>query len=167
MKSVIVVRKYQDSDLEPCRRLWLELVEWHREIYSDLSIGGGEPELFFDKHLAKIGPNQIWVAAFEEKVIGIVGLIIDGKEAEMEPIIVSRAFRGQGVGKKLVERAVYEARRAGVKYLNVAPVARNAKAIQFLHSAGFKNLGHLQFFMDFSDRKWKPSLKLYECEFDY
>ena len=85
----------------------------------------------------------------------------------MEPVIVSKACRGQGVGRMLVEKAVDEARKREMKYLNVMPVARNPKAIQFFHGMGFKTLGHVQLFMDLSGKKWKSTLKLHERDFEY
>jgi hypothetical protein len=56
------IRKYQPEDLEQCRDLWRELVEWHREIYQDPTIGGTHPEEYFNKHLAEVGSDQLWVA---------------------------------------------------------------------------------------------------------
>ncbi|HUV98042.1 MAG TPA: GNAT family N-acetyltransferase, partial [Candidatus Paceibacterota bacterium] len=69
--------------------LWKELTEWHRHICQDPSIGGAHPEEYFDKHLAKAGPERLWVAVQDSKVVGLVGLIVNGKEAEIEPVIVS------------------------------------------------------------------------------
>jgi len=167
MTQTINLRRYQESDLEQCRSLWRELVEWHRKIYSDSSIGGDTPELFFDKHLVKVGADGVWVAAREDSVVGLIGLEIENEEGTIEPVIVSKNYRGQGVGKRLVEKAVDEARKRGVKHLNVMPVVRNKRAIHFLHEMGFNNLGHVQLFMDLSGKKWKSSLKLYEEEFDF
>lgn len=117
-----------------------ELTEWHREIYQDKTIGGEHPEDRFDKHLATVGPNQIWVAVRGSQVLGLVGLILRGDEAEIEPIIVSKAHRGVGIGSQLFETAIAEARRRAVRLLTVRPVARNIETIQFLHKHGFKNV---------------------------
>jgi len=163
-----LVRRYQESDLERCRGLWRELTEWHREIYQDSTIGGEHPENYFDKHLAKVGPEQLWVAEHNAKVVGLIGLtsgLYD--EVEVEPLIVSRAYRGKGVGKQSIQTVIAEARRRGLRSLNVSPVGRNIKAIQFLHNQGFKNLGCIQLFIDLIDHKWKDGPELFGCKFKF
>jgi GNAT superfamily N-acetyltransferase len=167
MAARIVIRAYQEGDREQCRSLWRELTEWHREIYQDPSIGGKHPEDYFDKHLAKVGREHIWVAVQASKVIGLVGLIIEENEAEIEPIIVSKTYRHKGIDKRLLKAVVCEARKKGVPYLNVKPVARNVKTIRFFHKQGFKTVGHIDLFMNFSNRSWKSGLKVHGCEFDF
>jgi ribosomal protein S18 acetylase RimI-like enzyme len=167
MATPVVVRAYQEEDREQCRSLWRELTEWHREIYGDPHIGGEHPEDCFDKHLAKVGPEHIWVAIQDSKVVGLVGLVVEEGEAEIEPIIVSRNHRRMGIGKRLIETVVSEARKKGVHYLDVKPVARNMQAIRFLYEQGFKIVGHVDLFMDFSSRTWKSGLEIHGCKFDY
>ena len=166
MVASFVIRKYQDDDKEQRRVLWRELTEWHREIYGDPSIGGEHPEDHFDKHLAKVGPDHLWVAVHSSLVVGLVGLVID-EEAEVEPLIVSEAYRGKGIGTQLIKSVVSAARTKGVKFLNVGPVGRNIQAIQFLCKQGFSNLGHIELFMDFSNRVWKPGPEIFGCRFHF
>jgi GNAT superfamily N-acetyltransferase len=147
--------------------LWRELTEWHREIYADPAIGGENPEDLFDKHLSKAGADHIWVAVGKSGVVGFVGLEVRGEEARIEPLIISRAFRRRGIGEQLVETAISEARKLGVKVLNVSPVARNAEAVRFFYKMGFRNIGHVGLFMDFQNRKWKSSLELHGRKFDF
>jgi len=167
MSRTLIIRQYQGGDREQCRSLWRELTEWHREIYQDPNIGGEHPEDYFDKHLAKVGPEQLWVAVRDSKVVGLVGIIIEGTEAEIEPLIVAKAFRGKGIGAELVKTVVAEARKKGAKFLNVEPVARNMGTIKFLYEQGFKNLGHIQLFMSFTDYKWKQGPELFGCKFNF
>jgi len=167
MTISLTIRKYREDDREECRSLWRELTEWHREIYQDTSIGGEHPEEYFDKHLAKVGADKLWVAVHDYKVVGLVGLIAEGNEAEIEPLIVSKQYRGKGIGKQLIETVIYEARRIGVRFLSVKPVARNMKTIKILYKRGFKNLGHIELFMDFSDYAWKQGPEIFGCKFDF
>ncbi len=161
------IRKYQPVDLEQCRDLWRELVEWHREIYQDLTIGGEHPEEYFDKYLAEAKPDHIWVADHDSQVIGLAGLIIRGGEAELEPLIVSKSHRRKGIGEQLVKTVVNEVRNRGIHHLNVKPVARNIQAIAFLYKRGFTKLGSIELFIDFSDYAWKQGPELFGCKFDY
>jgi len=167
MALIFTIRSYQSGDREQCRNLWKELTEWHREIYGDSTIGGEHPEDHFDEHLAKVGPNHLWVAVQGSKVVGLVGLIVEGKEAEVEPLIVSKAYRHKGIGKKLVRTVVSEARNLGVKILTVEPVARNVQAIRFFYDQGFKSLGQIELCMDFCDYPWKAGPKLFERSFNF
>lgn len=168
MSTSFVIRKYQNEDRKQCRFLWRELTEWHREIYQDPTIGGKSPEDYFDEHLKEVGADQIWVAVHKSQVIGLVGLVIEEKEGEIEPIIIKRDFRKKGIGKQLIETVISEVRSRGMRFLKVRPVARNIEAMKFLHKRGFKNLGHIEMFMDLSDSKrrpWKVGPEISGCKF--
>jgi N-acetylglutamate synthase-like GNAT family acetyltransferase len=163
-----LIRVYQEKDLEDCRSLWAELTQHHRELYNDPSIGGAQPGLFFDRHLKQAGANHIWVAERDGRVIGLVGLLFSGLEAEVEPIIVLRDCRGAGVGQSLLAQAVAAARQAGVHYLNVRPVSRNLEAILFFFREGFELLGRPELFMDLQapeSGRWKPGPEVLGCSF--
>jgi GNAT superfamily N-acetyltransferase len=167
MAEKLTIRRYRRTDRESCCRLWRDLTERHREIYSDATIGGQDPEDFFDKHLRKVGEKNVWVAVLGRKVVGLLGMIIDDEEAEMEPVVVHHSHRGKGVGSALVRTAIKEAEKLGVKYLNVRPVARNAEAIKFFRTKGFENIGRIELFMDFSDKRWKTGIDLHDLPFRY
>ncbi|HUW43034.1 MAG TPA: GNAT family N-acetyltransferase [Thermoplasmata archaeon] len=167
MVEKLTTRRYRRTDRESCRRLWRDLTERHREIYSDPTIGGQDPEDCFDKHLKKVGEKNIWVAVIGGKVVGFLGIILDNEEAEMEPVVVHHSHRGKGVGSALVETAINESERLGVKYLSVRPVARNAEAIKFFRAKGFENIGHIELFMDFSDKRWKTGIEVHDLPFRY
>jgi len=160
------VRKYELSDREQCRRLWSELTEWHREIYEDPTIGGEHPEDRFDEHLAKVGPERLWVATYNSQVVGLVGLIVEGEEAEIEPIIVGESYRRRGLGEKLLQKVVSEAKKMGIRFLCVKPVARNIEAMEFLYRQGFRSLGQIELCMDFVEYAWKPGPVIHECKFN-
>lgn len=149
------VRPYDPGDLQACRDLWVELTEHHRSIYGEATIGGDDPGSQFDDHLAAVGAQRLWVAVQDGVIVGLTGLIVDGSAAEVEPVVVSPAARGAGIGTALVERAVAEARAVGVGLLSVRPVARNTSALRFFRDAGFDVLGHIEAFMDLEgDREW-------------
>lgn len=167
MKKSLVIRKYRSSDMEHCRSLWKELTEWHRHIYKDPTIGGENPENYFDDHLAKVGPDKLWVAIEGDALVGLIGLAIAAEEAEIEPLIVSRGHRKKGIGKKLVKTVVSEARKQGVRLLSVKPVARNIPAIKFFYMHGFRNLGEVELFLDLRGHKWELGPELFGCSFSF
>jgi hypothetical protein len=45
----LVIRNYEPHDLVDCRRLWIELTQWHRDSYDSASIGGDNPGIFFSQ----------------------------------------------------------------------------------------------------------------------
>jgi GNAT superfamily N-acetyltransferase len=167
MKESITIRAYQDRDREDCRSLWRELTDRHREIYGDPTIGGEHPEDYFDKHLAKVGSGNIWVALRGSCVVGFVGLIVEGNEGEVEPLIVTRSHRHEGIGTQLVRKVISEAHERGIRFLDVKPVARNKEAVRFFCRHGFAVLGHLDMFMDFSGGTWKSGVKIHGCRFEF
>jgi GNAT superfamily N-acetyltransferase len=153
------VRNYRPADLAACRSLWVELTEWHRQIYDSPELGGADPGRKFDEHLERVGGERIWLATINGDVVGLVGVIQTEDEIELEPIVVSEPWRGRGIGRQLAEHVVGEARAAGIGQLLVRPVARNAAAIRFFHDLGFDALGQLELVLDFrpsADQLWRP-----------
>ena len=168
--SVLTIRKYDSSDQKACRSLWAEMVERHREIYDDPSIGGDDPGLEFDQHLNTVGREHIWVAESGGTVVGLVSLIVCGEQAEVEPMVVASSHRGAGIGRELVSHVIEEAKRLGVLCLCVKPVARNEEAISFFYDAGFRTLGHIQLFRWLGESfpgQWKRGPELFGKKFDY
>jgi len=161
------IRKYLPSDRKACRDLWVELVERHRQLYQDPSIGGANPEDYFDQHLAKIGAEKLWIASFGLRTIGFMGIEVDGDEVEIEPLIVSQPYRSKGVGKMLVQAAIAEAHKIGARKISVKPVARNIEAINFFFNQGFRNIGHIQLFISFQRQQWKEGLNLFDLRFSF
>ena len=164
------IRPYESEDRDRCRSLWVEMTQRHRDIYNDPSIGGDDAGLEFDKHLDQVGSKRVWVATVEQDVVGLVALIQNGEEAEIEPVVVAAKHRGHGIGRRLLAHAIEEAKRLGVLCLGVKPVARNEEAISFFHDAGFRTLGHIQMFIWLGPSQpdqWRPGPELFGKPFDY
>jgi N-acetylglutamate synthase-like GNAT family acetyltransferase len=138
-------------------------VQTHRDLYEDPAIGGEDPGIHFDSYLLNPSLSGAWVADYRTKVIGLAGLLIEGDEGELEPLVVARVYRNQQVGKMLVDQILGEARRRGLQYLNVRPVARNVEAIRFFVSSGFAVAGRVELFMDLQEpnKNWKEGLSLH------
>jgi len=150
--------------------MWRELTDRHREIYDDPTIGGPDPGEHFDRHLARVGSERIWVAVSGGQVVGLAGLVLKDGEAELEPLVVHHAFRRHGIGTRLIEAVVAAAREAGVRYLNVRPVGRNIEGVRFFYRRGFRALGHVELFIDLSEperRVWRPGPRIFGCQLDF
>ena len=166
----VMIREYQDQDLESCKHLWRELTQRHRDIYLDQSIGGDDPGIYFEPYLKKTNLAGLWVAEEASTIVGMAGLLVDDQEAEIEPLVIRSEFRSRGVGALLIEQLKSEASARGVKYLSIRPVARNVEAIQCFHRAGFSLLGHLEMFLDLTkqgDEGWKDGITIHGSAFRY
>lgn len=166
----ILIRGYQERDLEGCKQLWRELTQRHREIYSDPSIGGDDPGIHFEAYLKRTNLHQLWVAEEDSVVVGMAGLLMDGDEAEIEPIVIRSGFRSKGTGSLLIEKLKVEAKEHGVSYLSIRPVARNVEAIECFYRAGFSLLGHLEMFLDLTEEdpgNWQDGVTIHGYRFRY
>ncbi len=163
------IRAYEAADLDACRSLYAQLVEHHREIYDDPSIGGDDPGAGFDEYLALPTRVITWVAVHGDDLVGLTGLLWEGDESTVEPVIVSHHRRGTGVGRALIETAIEESRQRGATYVNIKPVARNASAIKAFHELGFRTLGHVQLFLslDDDDSGWQSGIDVHGRTFDF
>lgn len=162
------MRGYETPDREACRDLWVELTEWHRRIYDSPGIGGNDPGRQFDEHLGRVGAEHIWVAEVDGAVVALAGLIPGDNEAEMEPLVVSEAYRGEGIGRLLAEYVIAAARRDGVRQLKVRPVARNREAVRAFHALGFNVIGHVDLFMDLGppdQQSWQAGERIAKRDF--
>ncbi|MFX0064333.1 MAG: GNAT family N-acetyltransferase [Candidatus Hermodarchaeota archaeon] len=168
-KHQVIIRGYQEGDKEKCHELWFELTERHREIYNDPSIGNEDPGYYFDEHLKRVGSHRIWIAESKGLVIGMVGLIVKGEEAEIEPVIVKKEHRNRGIGKILLNFIIREAEQTGIRFLSIKPVIRNIEAIRTFYNVGFQNVGSIELFMDLKKEKeneWN-SVSIFGLEFYY
>jgi N-acetylglutamate synthase-like GNAT family acetyltransferase len=161
MADGTTIRGYRADDRDACRALWVELTAWHRRIYGDDSIGGDDPAHFFDEHLERVGPENVWIAERDRRVVGFAGLIVEAPSSELEPVVVSESQRGSGIGRALVETVVAEARTRGLRRVQVRPAARNAEALRFFHACGFDVLGQLELTFDLArPERWRPGERL-------
>lgn len=152
------IRRYRPEDLEQCRSLWTDLTAWHRQLYADQSIGGSHPGAGFDAHLADVGPERIWVAEQEGRVLGMAGMIVRGKKVELEPLTVRAGCRGAGIGRELAEAVLSAARAEGAEQVVVRPTGRNADAIRVFHALGFDVVSRVELVHDLREGdRWRDS----------
>jgi ribosomal protein S18 acetylase RimI-like enzyme len=162
----MIVRGYRDGDLEGCRALWVELTQWHRDLYDAPEIGGDDPGGYFDEHLERVGAGNLWVAVDGDAVVGFVGMIPEGRTAELEPIVVAGEARGRGVGRALADAVLAEARQRELRQVTARPAARNAEALRFFRARGFDVLGQVELVCDLvAPERWRPGETLAGREF--
>jgi GNAT superfamily N-acetyltransferase len=97
-------------------------------------------------------------------------LIVNGEQAEIEPIVVKSTCRRHGIGRALIDAVIHEANRLNILCLSVKPVARNDEALAFFYESGFRSLGQIELFMWLgasSPCEWKSGLTLLGKSFFY
>jgi GNAT superfamily N-acetyltransferase len=167
-----IIREYQALDYTACRALWDQLAQYHADIYNDPSIAGDDPGRGLDEYLGRGDCCGMWVAELDDNVVGFTGLLdVVGEEgvAEIEPVVVERSSRGEGVGTKLIEYVTKIAREKGFLFLAIRPELRNEKAFVMYVNLGFAHVGSLQLFKELapSDRKWKSGIRIHDKELYY
>jgi len=90
-------------------------------------------ETYFDKG------GAFYVLENEEgKIVGTLGLCrIDKRTCELRKMYLAKAYRGRGLGKKLMEKALAEARRLGFQKMILETASVLTEAIQLYRSYGF------------------------------
>jgi ribosomal-protein-alanine N-acetyltransferase len=98
------------------------------------------PELFWSE-LAGV-PDSRWytVAVSHDEIVGYVGLMSVGAQGDVQTIAVDRASRGMGVGGRLIDGLLDEARRRGCTEVLLEVAADNADAQSLYVGKGFSAL---------------------------
>lgn len=159
--AVATIRRYEPEDLDACRSLWAD-----RGLYEDSTIGGDDPGSGFDAHLVEVGPDRLWVAEQDGRVVGLAGVIVHGRKAELEPLSVRAGCRGAGIGRQLAEVVIAAARKEGAGQIFVRPTGRNAQAIRIFHALGFDVISRVELVYDLTDdERWREGEDVAGCTF--
>jgi putative acetyltransferase len=134
--SDVVIRPFQPGDEVAFRELneaWISryfvVEEAERDILNDpvgniLAIGG-----------------HIFLATSEESPVGCCALIpMQPDGFELAKMAVAENLRGKGIGRKLLEYAIVQARRFGASRLYLETNRRLANAIHLYESIGFEHV---------------------------
>ena len=68
---------------------------------------------------AQIAAGEVWVAADFAEILGYIVMRLNGISLHIENVAVAPARHGEGVGKALLNFAEAEARRVGLKKLDL------------------------------------------------
>jgi len=86
------------------------------------------------------------LASVGGRAAGCVGLRpLDAETAEMKRLFVRNEFRGLGIGRRLVDRIVQEARRIGYRRLRLDTVPQMVEAIRMYQASGFVEIPPYRF----------------------
>jgi GNAT superfamily N-acetyltransferase len=166
--SALTIRAYRPTDHRECRLLWAELTAADAGLYGGAS--DDDSGAAFEEYLTRLDLSGMWVAAdVGGGVVGLVGLVLDGRGGQVEPVIVAAARRGEGIGRALLEHVAGEARRRGLGQLSISPATRNLDAIRCLHAAGYDALARVTLAIDLNRKEaaWQDGIDLHDLRFRY
>jgi GNAT superfamily N-acetyltransferase len=141
-RTEVGVRPYRPTDHNAGHRLWAELVEQQWELYGAPRHDGDDPGAGFEEYLTRLDLAGMWVAD-DHGVIGLVGLVLDGRGGAVDPVVVTGRRRGEGIGRALLTHVAEQAKHRGLRELTISPEWRNAGAVHCLHAAGFDILTNI------------------------
>ncbi|MBI4097434.1 MAG: GNAT family N-acetyltransferase [Candidatus Levybacteria bacterium] len=105
---------------------------------------------YLTKQLQKIAKNQsvVLLVFIGEKLIGISGIDMRDRATSHQGVFgisIDRDFRGEGIGKKLIEIIIKEAKEKipQLKIISLGVFGDNPKACKIYESFGFVELGRL------------------------
>jgi GNAT superfamily N-acetyltransferase len=167
--GTLTIRPYRPADHRACRQLWAELAEEHTARY-EIANASTDPGAAFEEYLTRLDIGGMWVAEDRtDGVVGFVGLILDGRVGEIDPVVVAARRRGQGIGRLLLEYVAERARARGVRQLTVSPALRNVEAIHCLHAAGYDALARITLTLELTGRgqSWRDGVDVHDLRFRY
>lgn len=127
------------EDIEQASRLFREYESW---LDVDLCFQSFEAELAaLPGKYAQPG-GRLLLAKEDEKTAGCVALRkIDVEICEMKRLFVRREFRGSGLGKKLAETLIEEARAIGYRKMRLDTLSdKMPAAVRLYHALGFREI---------------------------
>jgi GNAT superfamily N-acetyltransferase len=167
-RTTVGVRPYRPADHSACRHLWAEFTEQQRAFHNDPTLGGPDPGAGFEEYLTRLDLSGMWVAD-DGLVVGLVGLVLDGRGGAVDPVVVTARRRGEGIGRALLTHVTEQARRRGLRELTISPALRNIEAIHCLHAVGYDLLTNVTMSLNLSGRTggFQSDLELHGQRFRY
>lgn len=150
--DAVVVRPAVEADAEAIGDLWEELVRFHRYLDPDLpgaaSKGG---QLYARRIVERLNDThtRTLVAASDGLIVGyVLGVIVDLVPEMFAPenggfladIFVLESYRGQGIGRRLVDSLAHWFRSRGVDHMELYVAARNPSGRAFWDAMGARDV---------------------------
>lgn len=167
-----LIRYPRLSDLE---QLWKYINDLSQEktyiSFQGEEISLSEEEIFLNNALKKIDLKESVVLVVESggKIVGISDVNKLGraeKHTAIFGITLAKEFRGKGIGRKLMEKVLEEAKKNldDIKLIRLVCFADNTNACKLYESIGFKEFGKLPGGILYKGKPTDEILMYYEIE---
>ena len=155
MKQNIAIKKVKKNDLQTILKLQQELSKHHEKMTPTKDFKLYEKKRknttrdlkkFILEHLNKKS-SLILLAYYQEKSVGFsisfvketIPIFKIRKYGYISDLYVKRKYRGQKIGKKLINLSINFFKKKKLKFVELAVRSYNQKAIKVYHKAGFKD----------------------------
>lgn len=141
----ILIRKASDSDLPVIGKLMAELIV----VMSDTKGIDNSSVLKNCQNLSSDINSHFLVAEIDDAVVGFINfttrktILHDGPSGLIDELVITKSYRGKGIGKQLVSAAIKMCRQLGCCEVEVSTEKANIKAKEFYRKCGFKERGIL------------------------
>jgi len=93
----------------------------------------------------KRNPNNSFICRLNKKIIGGILCGHDGRKGFIYHTVVNEKYRGQGIGKMLVENAIKSLQEEHITKIGVLVNSDNPSGADFWESLGFNHFDDLQY----------------------
>lgn len=125
------------DDYDEVARLWVNAEGVGLHDFEDSREGIA---LYLDRN-----PGMSFVAKYNGILIAAVLCGHDGRRGSINHLAVSPEYRGQGIGKALVNRCLSELQKAGIRKCNIVVFQDNTSGLEFWHKFAWKEREDLVF----------------------
>ena len=110
------------------------------QLYKQL--GGEKKQVPLKEVLAEDNAITLAYCEHNDQIIGIASMctyaVISGKKGWIEDVVVDERFRGQGIGRKLMEKLLEEGKKKNLTEILLFTEAHRIPAINLYADLGFK-----------------------------
>ncbi|MGB9145566.1 MAG: GNAT family N-acetyltransferase [Acidobacteriaceae bacterium] len=132
----LVLRTFRPGDEAAFRRL---NEAWISKYFA---LEDADREVLCDPHAHILNPGgQICIAELDGEAVGCCALVVIAPhELELAKMTVSESIRGRGLGRRLLQFAIGEARRMSARRLYLESNTRAEAAVHLYEQLGFRHL---------------------------
>jgi putative acetyltransferase len=132
----IAFRLYQSGDAEAFRKLNEEWIARCFRLEEQDRIQLGDPE----ENILRPGGQILMAVAGEERIGCCAVIFVKQGVFEVAKMAVLESYRGHGIGRKLLEYTIAQAKVLGAHTLELASNTKLANAVHLYESVGFRHL---------------------------
>lgn len=148
-KNDVIVRAATEADLDRVAELWTEMIDLHHDLDERFWIRKPDGESIFRDYMVEAIDDEKRVLIVAE-VDGAVGGFVHGDLVASPPpvdektssyisdVSVGFAFRGKGIGRKLVDAATAKLAEIGAEDVTLLAAVKNECAVGFYEALGFE-----------------------------
>lgn len=139
MKSEVQIRQFQfPADYQPVYDLWSSMEKGVR-------VGRSDSPAEIEKKIAR-DPGLFLIAECENKIIGSVIGGYDGRRGLIYHLAVDAAFRGQGIGSRLMDEVESRLRGMGCLKCYLLVTVDNQEAEHYYQQRGWQHMETVRLF---------------------